>query len=313
MSYEHRLGNLNGHAVGRLMKETVRRAIVIIRAERATFESQLKIGYSGAMDDILTSADKKAQEVYLRAIRECFPGYGIIAEEDGVHEKSMNGLYFTVDPLDGTKAFVRRQSHGVGTMIALVDEESGEVVSAYIGDINTQEIYGYRPGSDRVHRITEFDTAEELQGKSSQPLSARYALLRDPPERLYTPISRKSLKAFKNYEVEGGSIGIWAARLWKGETAALLIPRGNETPWDSTPVYGISKKLGFVCMRPIPPPPNEAAVNAEGALDWELYDPEIPTQVVRRHHDLLIIHKSYLKELGADINIANLPAASAAA
>ena len=70
------------------------------------------------------------------------------------------GTFFTVDPLDGTKAFVRRQSHGVGTMVALV--EQGRVVSAYVGDINTQEIYGYRPGSRAVHRITEYETSEMM-------------------------------------------------------------------------------------------------------------------------------------------------------
>ena len=51
------------------------------------------------------------------------------------------GSYITVDPLDGTKAFIRRQSHGVGTMVAMVEE--GQVVSAYVGDVNTQEIYGF--------------------------------------------------------------------------------------------------------------------------------------------------------------------------
>ena len=54
-----------------------------------------------------------------------------------------------------TMAFVRRQSHGVGTMV-----EQGRVVSAYVGDINTQEIYGYRPGSRAVHRITEYETSK---------------------------------------------------------------------------------------------------------------------------------------------------------
>jgi 3'-phosphoadenosine 5'-phosphosulfate (PAPS) 3'-phosphatase len=36
-------------------------------------------------------------------------------------------VFFTVDPLDGTKAFVRRQSHSAGTTVVLAQE--GWVVS----------------------------------------------------------------------------------------------------------------------------------------------------------------------------------------
>src|SRR6185295_2926270 len=116
----------------------VRRAMTIIRNERQIFEATAKQGHAGSMDDVFTSADTKAQDVYIKSLRECFPDYAILAEEDTVAARAaaptQPGVFFTVDPLDGTKAFVRRQSHGVGTMVALV--ERGQVVSAYVGDIN---------------------------------------------------------------------------------------------------------------------------------------------------------------------------------
>src|SRR4051812_826759 len=162
---------LNGHAVGIILKELVRRAMTTIRNERQVFEATVKQGYSGDMDDVFTSADTKAQEVYIKSLRECFPGYAIVAEEGGGTEDRSADTYFTVDPLDGTKAFVRRQSHGVGTMVALV--EKGLVSSAYVGDVNTQEIYGYRPGSGTVHRISEYETSERLQ-HNAKPLVEQY-------------------------------------------------------------------------------------------------------------------------------------------
>jgi len=179
MSQELVFGSLNGHAVGRILKETVRRAMSAIKRERLVFESTVKESYSGNMDDVFTSADKKAQEIYLRAFEECFPEFGVVAEEDGLVISSKNGAYFTVDPLDGTKAYVRRQSHGVSTMVALVFE--GEVLAAYIGDTNTGEIYGYRPGSDKVHRITDLDSYEVL-APAQGPMyrSKAHVLLRDP-------------------------------------------------------------------------------------------------------------------------------------
>ena len=270
---------LNGPAVGIILKELVRRAIVTIRNERQVFDVTNKTGYGGDMNDVFTSADRKAQEVYLKLLRECFPDHGIVAEEDALSIPATNGVtgYFTVDPLDGTKAFIRRQSHGVGTMIALV--EDGRVVVAYVGDVNTQEIYGYRSGSGRVHRITEFETAEELVAKASATAD-RYILLRDP-ESAYSQQSRAMIGRFKSFEVEGGSIGTWMARLWKDEIGAVLIPPGFETPWDSSPIIGISLTLGYRFYRP----------DGNG---WVEYAPKPPLTPERREHDTLIIHPGTL-------------------
>jgi len=268
---------LNGHAVGIILKELVRRAMTTIRNERQLFEATAKLGRSGSMDDVFTSADTKAQEVYIKSLRECFPDYAILAEEGGVAPlvvaPTRPDAFFTVDPLDGTKAFVRRQSHGVGTMVALADQ--GRVVSAYVGDVNTQEIYGYRPGSRSVHRISEFEISEELT-HVVKPIAEQYALLRDPPHT-YSQLSRSLLPHFKSYEVEGGSIGTWLARLWKREVGAALLLPGQETPWDTAPIVGISKMLGYRFYRPT-------------AAGWTSYEPVITDRTAHRDHDLLIIH-----------------------
>lgn len=278
-------GEMNGPAIGIILKELVRRAIVVIRNERTIFEAKIKEGYTGKMDDVFTSADTKAQEVYLRSIRECFPGYGIIGEENSLKittSDTCDGLYFTIDPLDGTKAYIRRQSHGVGTMIALARD--GIVLSAYVGDINTEEIYGYRPGSDRVHRITRLDTHELLGQENRKPIIECNALLRNPADR-YSTLTQKTLRKFENHTVTGSSIGIWLAQLWKGEVGAAFIDPGTETPWDATPIIGISKKLGYAYLRPNP--------KKNG---WVEYHPIIPLEVYHRDHETLVVHRSYLHE-----------------
>ena len=278
------LGPLNGHSVGRILKEAVRRAATVIRAERLTFEAHTKQSYSGTMDDVFTSADKAAQEVYLRTFMECFPGCGVIGEEDSLSIPAIAPVtaYFTVDPIDGTRAFIRRQSHGITTMVALVDQ--GEVISAYVGDISSDEVYGYRPGSTRVHRITNLDSFEPLNPGAAVPpgIGGMNGLLRDPLE-VYGPETRALVQRFNNYEIMGSSIGAWAARLWKGEVSALLMPPGFETPWDSTPVIGISKMLDCVWLRP------------EGGR-WIVYQPDLPLTPYRREHDALLVHASCVKE-----------------
>lgn len=277
-------GNLNGHAVGIILKELVRRAIVTIRNERTIFDVTLKAGYDGEMTDVFTSADRKAQEVYLRSLRECFPNHGIVAEEDTLTIAPREGAgYFTVDPLDGTKAFIRRQSHGIGTMVALVEHSS--IISAYIGDVNTQEIYGFRPNSQRVHRITEFETAEELR-HHDRPLAEQNILLRDP-EHVYSKASCGLLGRFKAWEIGGGSIGIWFARLWKREVGAALLSPAVETPWDSAPVVGIATALGYVFCQPL-----------ENGR-WQPFEPNVQTTTYKRDHDLLVIHQNDFAKLGS--------------
>lgn len=278
------LGPLNGHSVGRILKEAVRRAATVIRAERQTFEAHSKLSYGGTMDDVFTSADKAAQEVYLRTFVECFPGCGVIGEEDSLSIPAVAPItaYFTVDPIDGTRAFIRRQSHGISTMVALVD--GGKVISAYIGDISSDEVYGYRPGSTRVHRITRLDTFETLNPGETCPKSLGdiHGLLRDPPEA-YSEATQALIRRFKSYEVMGSSFGTWAARQWKGEVGAVIYAPSFETPWDSTPVIGISRKLGFTWLRP------------EGGA-WIAYEPELPLKPTPRDHDALVIHSACVKD-----------------
>lgn len=278
-------GNLNGHAIGIVLKELVRRAISTIRSERLVFEATQKEGYGGKMNDVFTSADTAAQEIYLRSLRECFPDCGIIAEED---ELTIAGDpefgHFTLDPLDDTKAFVRRQSNGVGTMIAFV--VNGVVESAWVGDINTQEIYGYRPDSDKVHRISEYGAAEDLRKveRLFDPGEC-YILLRDR-EKDHTAAARDIVNQYKSVLVDNGSIGIWMAKLWKGEVGAVMMVPGYETPWDSSPVIGITKKLGFEFFARYP-----------GMDEWVRFDIAPPTEKWYREYELLVVHPNQVPHL----------------
>lgn len=89
---------LSGHAVGIILKELMRRAIVTIRNERQVFEATVKRGYRGDMDDVFTSADTKAQAIYMKSLRQCFPDIPVIAEEGTTALGTASPTYFTVDP-----------------------------------------------------------------------------------------------------------------------------------------------------------------------------------------------------------------------
>src|SRR3989339_198873 len=71
----------NSHSIGIIMKEIVRRVANAIREERFIFEKETKTGYDGNFNDLVTSADRKAQKIYIKLLQENFPNFGIIAEE----------------------------------------------------------------------------------------------------------------------------------------------------------------------------------------------------------------------------------------
>lgn len=286
------MSSMNPHVVGIVMKECVRRAIVAIRGRRFLFEAQVKADHRGNLSDVVTNADHDAQAIYLKLLGECFPGIPVIAEEEradaGAHGDAET--YFTVDPLDGTKAFVRKQSHGIGTMISLVHR--GSVAAAYVGDVMTQEVFGYRPDSPHVYRVSEFDRAERLRIDPGLRLGKQHLLLRAAPHRYPEFVqrlagSKDARGPFKGIEVTSGSIGTSMARLWKGEVGAAALVPALETPWDHAPIVGISRKLGFVFLR----------VGDGGGL--EAYDPPVSAETFRRVHAALVIHESRLDELAA--------------
>ena len=276
-------GSMNGPSAGIIIKEMVRRATDTIYKDRSTFTVNQKVGYDGVADDMWTSADKAAQELYLKSLRECFPDYGVIAEEDELSIQPQNGCtaFFTVDPLDGTKAYGRKQSHGISTMISLCQDTT--VIAAFVGDINAREVYGYRPNSEKVHRIANLNDAELMQRTTPTEPGEVFGLLRDPLKRGYSEQTMTLVESglFKNYEIMGSSIGTWMARLWKNEVSALLIPPGYETPWDSNPVNGITQALGYRYLRP----------TEKDAFAWEPFVPEVLTTIQERQHDVLIVHE----------------------
>jgi fructose-1,6-bisphosphatase/inositol monophosphatase family enzyme len=278
--------SLNSHAIGIVMKELVRRAMAAIRRQRITFEAKHKLAYDGISDDLVTTADAAAQEVFIRSLRECFPQFGIIAEEDDLFIPCTHptlDIYFTVDPLDGTKAFGRRQSHGVGSMISLVCQ--GKVIASYIADINTQEIYGYRPDSQKVHRISDLDMTEQLSIDTNRPLANQVILLRDPLPEYDSPAVAELTAHMKSYQIADGSIGVMMARLWKSEVGAVVLRPGHQTPWDATPIIGISRKLGFSFI---------SLVETGSQLVMEPAFEELPKEVITTDHNILVVHESQL-------------------
>lgn len=295
-------GPLSGRTIGVVMREALRRGDKAVETKRFGAASHAKGVKDDGGIDFFTDADTAAQKAIVTVLRENFPTFGLVGEEDGLRvecDRDAHGghdLWFTIDPIDGTLAFMREQSHGIGSMIALV--RNGVVVGAYVRDLCTHEVYGFRPGSTNAHRIMLTDEPHRLGINPERPLIDQYLLLRDPPEdhdsELILAMARKPKNggAFKNYTMANGSIGISMAQLWKGEVGAAVLKGRHNTPWDFAPVYGISRKLGFRFFSIV-----EGRERA--ACRFVAFHPSIVGTVEPVDHPLLVVHESRLSELDA--------------
>jgi len=69
-------------------------------------------------DSPVTEADVRAEEVIRATLSRHFPGYGFYGEETGQHAMQAESIWL-VDPIDGTRSFVR-ETPFFSTQIALL-------------------------------------------------------------------------------------------------------------------------------------------------------------------------------------------------
>ena len=90
---------------------------------RELFDKPREVMLKGRID-LVTDADRAAEDRILRLLRESAPGAAILAEESG--ESGRGELRFIVDPLDGTTNY----AHGIPLFTCTVAAEiSGELVA----------------------------------------------------------------------------------------------------------------------------------------------------------------------------------------
>src|ERR1044071_5652623 len=67
----------------------------------------LRVEHKDEFDEPVTQADRSVNELIVRALRESFPGDGVLAEESAdADERLSRERVWMVDPIDGTKGFI---------------------------------------------------------------------------------------------------------------------------------------------------------------------------------------------------------------
>ncbi|MFN8627308.1 MAG: inositol monophosphatase family protein [Candidatus Binatia bacterium] len=92
------------------------------------FGTRLTVDYKGDHSPV-TRADRECERRIVEVLRRGFPEYGVVGEEFGADERSGAATRWIIDPIDGTKNFIRGIPY-FATLIGL--EEEGEVTLGVI-------------------------------------------------------------------------------------------------------------------------------------------------------------------------------------
>ncbi len=119
----------------------------------------------------VTEADRESEKIILAGLRAAFPDVPCVAEEEasaGIVPPDLNGAFFLIDPLDGTKEFVNRRTDFT-VNIALVRDGVPEVGVVFAPC--TGRFFSGLPG--RAESL-EIDGGYQIVGR--RPISVRTAV-----------------------------------------------------------------------------------------------------------------------------------------
>lgn len=228
----------------------------------------------------VTEADLRSNEVILRELQSYYPQIPIISEESKIpdyEERRFWDCYFLVDPLDGTKEFIKR--NGDFTVnIALIKNcmpSMGVVYSPvlkkmYCADLNRAWV--------------EFDQKMyplPLDNHSRHPKSSLTLVMSKSHLNQATKDFIENLRSHC-HELESVSIGSSLKFCLVAEGVADLYPRlGPMCEWDSAAAHAVLLKAGGTILR----------INDGQPMSYNKKDLYNPHFIAFRNEFLPIIHK----------------------
>ncbi len=183
----------------------------------------------------VTAADRAAEKLLVQRITQEFPDDGILGEE-GANRDSQNGRKWILDPIDGTRDFVR----GIPLWAVLIGlEQDGEIIAGA----------AYSPGQNLLlsagKGMGAWRNGERL--RVSTQTDAKSAVLCF--NGLHKPGTSNFSQTLVSYFQQ-----FWAVRCLGGAVDALLLAQGqadiwiepNAAPWDLAPLKILIEEAGGV-------------------------------------------------------------------
>jgi histidinol phosphatase-like enzyme (inositol monophosphatase family) len=212
--------------------ETARR-IADLSAKLALRHQKAGISAENKPDDSpVTIADRECEKLIAKHLEEAFPDDGILGEE-GSKKESKNGRRWIVDPIDGTRDFVRGNSLW-SVLIAL--EKDGEVQAGVVHlPLMGNTCWGSRGGGSYRNDVRLHASAIANPGNAV--------------------ISLNSLNRVKDPSLMASCLtSFWAFRCLGGTPDAMMVAEGQMdawvepkvAPWDMAAAQVILEEAGAV-------------------------------------------------------------------
>ncbi len=97
---------------------------------------------------VVTNADHAADQIIREGLRAAFPAHAILTEESGFHGDPSAEYVWLVDPMDGTRAFIRNKE-GFSVMIGLL--RNGQPYAGVVMDPWQDRLYDALKGEGTFH------------------------------------------------------------------------------------------------------------------------------------------------------------------
>lgn len=196
--------------------------------ERRGFSAEAK-----ADESPVTAADRACEKLIADGIARVFPEDGVLGEE-GAQRESRNGRKWIIDPIDGTRDFVR----GIPLWAVLIAlEADGEIVV----------------GVAHSPRQALLLWAGRSQGAWANGTPIRVADKRDPSEAVlsFNGFNKPGVQRFAPRLLPWVQ-RFWAVRSMGGALDAMLVAQGNAdvwiepnaAPWDLAPLKLLVEEAG---------------------------------------------------------------------
>ena len=116
------------------------------------------------LNDLVTEVDEAVQRLIIRTLRQTFPGYGFLAEEEGGTVGNGQGHRWIIDPIDGTTNFM----HGLPPYAVSIGLEfENEIVVGVVLEVSRNELFSaVRGGGLYLNGERRYVSRTESLGKS---------------------------------------------------------------------------------------------------------------------------------------------------
>jgi len=163
-------------------------------------------------DSPVTNADRECERMIAASLEAAFPDDGILGEE-GAHKESKSGRRWIIDPIDGTRDYLRGNPLW-GVLIGL--EENGETVAGVV----------------RLPMLDQTCWASRGGGAFRNDVRIRVSSISDPHLAV---LSMNSLNRIREMPFSRGLIDwasqFWACRCLGGTPDAMMVAAGEMDAW----------------------------------------------------------------------------------